>query len=100
MKTLGQIAHDAGKFDRQWHHMGESQKEDWERIAQAVIDAQQVAVPAPMTEDEAKNLLKTSDLLDMFENIGWYSAPRKSFSEHALSLIRAIEQHHKIGAKK
>lgn len=45
MKTFGQIAHDAGKFDRQWHHMGESQKADWERIAQAVIDAQQVAVP-------------------------------------------------------
>ena len=45
MKTLGQIAHDAGKFDRQWHHMGESQKAEWERIAQAVIEAQQVAVP-------------------------------------------------------
>ena len=45
MKTLGQIAHDAGKFDRQWHHMGESQKAEWERIAQAVIDAQQVAAP-------------------------------------------------------
>ena len=44
-KTLGQIAHDAGKFDRQWQHMGESQKADWERIAQAVVDAQQVAAP-------------------------------------------------------
>ena len=62
-------------------------------------EAQQVAVPVPMTDDEAKNLLKTSDLLDMFENIGWYSAPRKGFNEHALSLIRATEARHKIGAK-
>ena len=45
-KTLGQIAHDAGGFTRQWQHMGAAQREDWERIAQAVIEAQQVAVPA------------------------------------------------------
>ena len=39
-KTLGQIAHDAGGFTRQWHHMGAAQKAEWEQIAQAVIDTQ------------------------------------------------------------
>lgn len=53
---------------------------------------------APMTDEQAKQFLKRSALLDMFLHIGWYSAPRKGFDEHALSLIRAIEAHHGITA--
>ena len=45
--TPGQIAHDAGRFERKWEHMGESQKADWERIAQSVIPRSE-----PMTEKE------------------------------------------------
>lgn len=52
----------------------------------------------PMTDEQAKQFLKRSALLDMFLHIGWYSAPRKGFDEHALSLIRAVEAHHGITA--
>ena len=45
--TPGQVAHDAGGFERKWERMGESQKADWERIAQAVLQAQPVQ---PATE--------------------------------------------------
>jgi hypothetical protein len=44
-----------------------------------------------LTDEQAKQLLKNSDLLEMFENIGWYSAPLKAFNENGLELIRAIE---------
>ena len=42
-KTLGQIAHDAGVsaggWSRQWAHMSEGQRAEWENIAQAVVAA-------------------------------------------------------------
>ena len=44
-----------------------------------------------LTDDEVRNLRNESELLDMFENIGWYSAPRSKFNEHSFTLIRAIE---------
>jgi hypothetical protein len=50
----------------------------------------------PLTDEEAKDLLKHSDLLDMFEHIGWYSAPKNGFNKHGISLIRAIEAAHGI----
>ncbi len=53
----------------------------------------------PLTDEQAKALLKNSDLLDMFLHIGWYSAPRKNFDAHGLTLIRAIEAAHGIGIK-
>lgn len=41
-KTLGEVAHDAGKkaggWERKWEHMRENQQAEWEAIAQAVID--------------------------------------------------------------
>ena len=84
--------------------LGEAPNRVWEddlRIARAILalrPAQQSAQQAvPMTEEQAKQFLKRSDLLDMFLHIGWYSAPRKSFDEHALSLIRAVERFHRIG---
>jgi hypothetical protein len=52
--------------------------------------------PAPLTDEQAKQLLKDSDLLEMFENIGWYSAPLKGFNQNGLALIRAIEAAHGI----
>jgi hypothetical protein len=52
--------------------------------------------PAPLTDEQAKKLLKDSDLLEMFENIGWYSAPLKGFNKNGLALIRAIEAAHGI----
>ena len=51
----------------------------------------QATQAVPMTDEEAKELIKKSDLLDMFLHIGWYSAPRKNFDTHALALIRAVE---------
>lgn len=62
-----------------------------------VYAPQQEAVP--LTDEQAKALLKNSDLLDMFLHIGWYSAPRKNFDAHGLTLIRAIEAAHGIGIK-
>jgi hypothetical protein len=56
--------------------------------------AAQLAVP--LTDEQAKKLLKDSDLLEMFENIGWYSAPLKGFNQNGLALIRAIEAAHGI----
>ena len=44
-----------------------------------------------LTDDETKEQIKHSDLLDMFEHIGWYSAPRKGFDKNAILLIQAIE---------
>jgi hypothetical protein len=52
--------------------------------------------PVPLTDEQAKQLLKDSDLLEMFENIGWYSAPLKGFNQKGLALIRAIETAHGI----
>jgi hypothetical protein len=65
-----------------------------EAIAKATPPAAQPAVP--MTDEQAKQLLKDSDLLEMFENIGWYSAPLKGFNKNGLALIRAIEAAHGI----
>jgi hypothetical protein len=53
----------------------------------------------PLTDEEAKDLLKHSDLLDMFEHIGWYSAPKNGFNKHGISLIRAIEAAHGIAGE-
>ena len=47
-KTLGQVAHDAGRFERKWEHMGADQQADWERIAQAVIEAEQAQLGEPV----------------------------------------------------
>ena len=55
--------------------------------------------PVPLTDEQAKKLLKDSDLLEMFENIGWYSAPLKGFNKNGLALIRAIEAAHGITEK-
>ena len=44
-----------------------------------------------LTDDETKEQIKHSDLLDMFEHIGWYSAPRKGFDKNAIRLIQSIE---------
>ena len=54
-KTLGQIAHDAGNFERQWERMGGHQQADWERIAHAVI-AEAVPVPSPVEFDVEASL--------------------------------------------
>jgi hypothetical protein len=56
------------------------------------------SAPVPLTDDQAKQLLKDSDLLEMFENIGWYSAPLKGFNQNGVALIRAIEAAHGITA--
>lgn len=43
MKTLGEIAHDAGakagRWPRQWRNMLPSQRQEWEALAQAVVEA-------------------------------------------------------------
>lgn len=57
------------------------------------------AAPVPLTDEQAKQLLKDSDLLEMFENIGWYSSPRKAFNGNGLKLIRAAEAAHGITEK-
>jgi hypothetical protein len=44
-----------------------------------------------LTDEESSLLLNQSDLLDMFENIGWYSAPKNGFKKNSATLIRAIE---------
>jgi hypothetical protein len=44
-----------------------------------------------LTDEEISLLLNQSDLLDMFENIGWYSAPKNGFKKNSATLIRAIE---------
>ena len=64
-------------------------------FARAILALRPQAVP--MTDEQAQQFLKRSDLLNMFLHIGWYSAPRKGFDEHALSLIRAVERFHRIG---
>ena len=63
---------------------------------EAVRATQAQAGAVPLTDEQAKVLLKNSDLLDMFLHIGWYSAPRKNFDAHGLTLIRAIEAAHGI----
>lgn len=79
--TPGQIAHDAGRFERKWEHMGESQKADWERIAQSVIPRSE-----PMTEKEidALYLAATNQHL------------RPSDMRLVTLMARAIERHHGI----
>lgn len=52
----------------------------------------------PLSDEQAKTLLRHSDLLDMFLHIGWYSAPRKHFDINGLALIREIERAHGIGS--
>lgn len=69
----------------------------WNTRTPQPTQAQAGAVP--LTDEQAKALLKNSDLLDMFLHIGWYSAPRKNFDAHGLTLIRAIEAAHGIGIK-
>ena len=64
------------------------------RIVYTTPPAAQPSVP--LTDEQAKKLLKDSDLLEMFENIGWYSAPLKGFNQNGLALIRAIEAAHGI----
>jgi len=59
----------------------------------ATAEATQVE---PLTDEQAKALLASSALLDMFQHIGWYSAPRDGFNRHALTLIRSIEAAHGI----
>jgi len=73
----------------------------WETTLKRVYQAMSALRPqaVPMTDEQAKQFLKRSALLDMFLHIGWYSAPRKGFDEHALSLIRAVEAHHGITAQ-
>ena len=44
-----------------------------------------------LTDEESNSLLNQSDLLDMFENIGWYSAPKNAFKKNSAIFIRAIE---------
>jgi hypothetical protein len=44
-----------------------------------------------LTDEDCSLLLNQSDLLDMFENIGWYSAPKNGFKKNCATLIRAIE---------
>ena len=66
----------------------------WNTRTPQPTQAQAGAVP--LTDEQAKALLKNSDLLDMFLHIGWYSAPRKNFDVHGLALIRAIEAAHGI----
>jgi hypothetical protein len=44
-----------------------------------------------LTDEESNLLLNQSDLLDMFENIGWYSAPKNAFKKNSAIFIRAIE---------
>jgi lysophospholipase L1-like esterase len=44
--TPGQIAHDAGEFERKWEHMGKTQQASWERIAQAVLKVQPAVIDA------------------------------------------------------
>jgi hypothetical protein len=44
-----------------------------------------------LTDEDSSLLLNQSDLLDMFENIGWYSAPKNGFKKNGATLIRAIE---------
>ena len=67
---------------------------------QWVPQLQALAQPAvPLTDEQAKQLLKDSDLLEMFENIGWYSSPRKAFNGNGLKLIRAAEAAHGITEK-
>jgi hypothetical protein len=56
----------------------------------------EMSAPVPLTDEQAKQLLKDSDLLEMFENIGWYSSPRKAFNGNGLKLIRAAEAAHGI----
>jgi len=63
------------------------------------LQAVEALRPVAMTEEQAEHALKRSDLLEMFLHIGWYSAPRKGFDQHALSLIRAVEAHHGITQK-
>jgi hypothetical protein len=63
----------------------------------AILKEHPSAQPAvPLTDEQAKKLLKDSDLLEMFENIGWYSAPLKGFNKNGLALIRTIEAAHGI----
>lgn len=44
-----------------------------------------------LSDEDVQLLLNQSDLLDMFENIGWYSAPKSGFKKHSATLARAIE---------
>lgn len=53
--------------------------------------------PAPLTDEATKKLLAESELLDMYEHIGWYSAPRKAFMEKGIQLIRQVEARVRTG---
>jgi hypothetical protein len=44
-----------------------------------------------LTEEEVASMVDQSDLLDMFEHIGWYSSPKKSFKQKSTTLIKQIE---------
>lgn len=69
---------------------------DFARAVLAKWGGPQAGACEPLTDEQAKALLKNSDLLDMFVHIGWYSAPRKNFDAHALTLIRSVEAAHGI----
>jgi hypothetical protein len=82
---------------KQCKALGERLSEGVMRYYMATSPAAQPAVP--LTDEQAKQLLKDSDLLEMFENIGWYSSPRKAFNGNGLKLIRAAEAAHGITEK-
>jgi hypothetical protein len=69
----------------------------WQQMCERCDELdKKLAQRKPLTDEQAKDLLKHSDLLDMFEHIGWYSAPKNGFNKHGISLIRAIEAAHGI----
>jgi hypothetical protein len=50
----------------------------------------------PLTDEQKRELIKKSELWDMYVHMGWYSAPAKSFVEKTIQLIADIEAAHGI----
>ena len=56
----------------------------------------QPAQRKPLTDEQKRELIKKSELWDMYVHMGWYSAPAKSFVEKTIQLIADIEAAHDI----
>ena len=58
MKTYGQIAHDMGAelggWQRKWEDMDDRQKDEWELIAAAVLNARYFRVKGEINERNSK----------------------------------------------
>lgn len=66
-KSLGQIAHEAGEricgWARRWDGMSESQRQEWEQIAEAVVAAVQ-SVDVAEEPGFGRRLMQNAGIID------------------------------------